>query len=109
MRSLVLLKNADNFLPLTADRLPLGSLTLVGPFAADASEIFGDYSPTPDAHYTISVAKGLSALVRRSEHMRVVGGCRDGPRCREYEHEAVIEAVEREKTLVVAALGITIE
>ena len=105
MRSLVLLKNTDYFLPLASSRLPLASLTIVGPFVSDTSNIYGDYSPTSNSHFTITVTKGLRALVRESQHMRVVDGCRGGPRCRDYDRDAIMNAVEHEKTLIVAALG----
>lgn len=37
MRSFVLLKNADSFLPLKPSQLPLASVTLVGPFAVEVT------------------------------------------------------------------------
>lgn len=106
MRSFVLLKNTDSFLPLKSAQLPLRSATLVGPFAVEATNLFGDYSPTPDVLYTTTVEDGLLALVDGDrERLHVSIGCYDGPTCNKYERQELLAAVRKERTLIVAALG----
>ena len=105
MRSLVLLKNADDFLPLDPSRLPLASLTLVGPFATEVENLYGDYAPSRDPQYTVTVAKGLERLLPAGSQMNVALGCQDGPVCKQYDSASVLAAVENEKTLIVVALG----
>ncbi len=101
----MLLKNYYSFLPIQSERLPLPSLTIIGPFGDETEQIYGDYSPTPDPDWTISVAQGLSQLVN-GQHMKVVKGCSDGPPCLQYERDAVIAAAQKEPNLLVLALGI---
>ena len=106
MRSLVLLKNAGEYLPLKPVQLPLASVTLVGPFAVESANLFGDYSPTPDVLYTVTLETGLLALVDGDRAaMQLALGCFDGPVCGQYERDEMLAAVRKETTLIVAALG----
>lgn len=100
MRSLVLLKNAEHFLPL---KEALASVTLVGPFVTEQENIYGDYAPTRDPRYTITLELGLAPLAH--SRPRVAAGCLDGPVCKQYDSASVLTAIKAEKALIVVALG----
>jgi beta-glucosidase len=89
LKSFVLLKNTNNFLPLPEGTV-FGKLAIVGPMADNIPGIFGNYAPDPDPRYVVTPLQGLSAL---GETVAFAEGCRNSnPRCDEYNSTSVIEA-----------------
>ena len=70
-KSLVLLENKNNTLPLSPKKK--WNIAVVGPFADCQACYYGKYSPHKDASVTTTVAKGLEAGGRNT--VTVAGGC----------------------------------
>lgn len=73
---------------------------VVGPYANEYEEIYGDYSPLVSRQFTTTVAEGLAKLAVKVEN---VSGC-DDVKCEKYAADDVIKAVDG-ADLVVVALG----
>lgn len=73
---------------------------VVGPYAQEANEIYGDYSPSVSPQFTTTVAQGL---VKLSSTVIAASGC-NGVKCTSYSREGITEAVQG-ADLVVVALG----
>jgi beta-glucosidase len=69
-QSLVLLKNADNFLPLSKD---LKRIAVIGPNADDELVLRGNYYGTPSS--AVSVLAGIRSLVSLAAEVRMARGC----------------------------------
>lgn len=72
----------------------------MGPFADEAVEIYGSYSPKVIRNLTTTVANGLARL---ADSIAVASGCKKLS-CKEYEAGEVVEAVDG-ADLVVVTLG----
>ena len=71
-KSAVLLKNADGALPL--DPAKLRKVALIGPYADDAAEMLGAWSPRGRPASVVTLAAGLKAALPAAEVV-VVKGC----------------------------------
>ncbi len=71
-RSIVLLKNRGNILPLDKD---IGSIAIVGPLAADKDAPIGNWRAEGDAHSAISLVEGIDAAVGKSVELYYAKGC----------------------------------
>ncbi len=69
-QSLVLLKNSDNFLPLTKD---LKRIAVIGPNADDALVLRGNYYGTPSD--SITVLEGIRGVVSNATDVQYARGC----------------------------------
>ncbi|MDY6874118.1 MAG: glycoside hydrolase family 3 C-terminal domain-containing protein [Chloroflexota bacterium] len=69
-QSLVLLKNADHFLPLSKN---LGRIAVIGPNADDELVLRGNYSGTPSS--AVSVLAGIRSLLSPAAEVLAARGC----------------------------------
>jgi len=98
LKSFVLLKNKDNFLPLPAG-MKFNRLAIVGPFATNVGAFFGNYAPDPDPRYVVTPLEGLSAL---GETVSFAEGCAlSNTRCPNYNSTSVVEAVSGADFIIV--------
>jgi beta-glucosidase len=97
MKTFVLLKNDESLLPL---QKVYNKLAVVGPFAQDYEQIYGEYSPEVSREFTTTVAEGLAKLAVKVE---AASGCNSVP-CDKYSAGEVEKAVDG-ADLVVVALG----
>ncbi|XP_066494787.1 uncharacterized protein [Tiliqua scincoides] len=103
IRTFVLLKNDRKTLPLRAASGK--SFAVVGPFADNASLLFGDYAPIPDPQYTYTPRRGLETI----SVVRYGAGCAY-PRCDRYSPGEVKTAVQGADVVVVClGTGIDLE
>lgn len=58
LKSMVLLKNSNNILPLAQNR----KIALVGPFVNDKSEMFSMWSPTGDEESVVTILDGIKKI-----------------------------------------------
>ncbi len=70
-RSIVLLKNEGNLLPL---RKSGQRIALIGPFGADRKNLFGPWSIFGDESHAVDLAQGLRAALRDPSQLTVVRG-----------------------------------
>ncbi|XP_025097185.1 probable beta-D-xylosidase 2 [Pomacea canaliculata] len=87
VKSLVLLKNQNGFLPL---KQRFNRIAVVGPMSNSPAVLYGDYSPTIDEDLTVTPFGGLLQL---SDVTVSEDGCTD-PRCTIYEPANVIDVVK---------------
>ena len=73
---------------------------VVGPYANEAEEIYGDYSPLVSRQFVTTVAEGLVKLAVKVDS---ASGC-DDVKCGSYSADVVTKAVDG-ADLVVVALG----
>ncbi|XP_067675775.1 uncharacterized protein [Haliotis asinina] len=97
MKTFVLLKNVNNFLPLEKK---YDSIGVVGPIANDKVNIFGDYSADSDPRFTMTALDGIKHL---SANVQYGAGC-SNTSCTNYNSSAVQDAVSA-KDLVFVCLG----
>ncbi|XP_067676794.1 uncharacterized protein [Haliotis asinina] len=97
MKTYVLLKNVNNFLPLTKK---YNSIGVVGPIANDKVNIFGDYSADSDPRFTMTALDGIKHL---SPNVQYGAGC-SNTSCTNYNSSSVQDAVSG-KDLVFVCLG----
>ena len=76
-------------------------LQIVGPFANDSSQLFGDYSPDVTRKFTVTPFEGLRIIGSISTYGL---GCTDGSACNNYNSSDIISAVSH-ADLVIACLG----
>ena len=69
---IVLLKNADNLLPL---RKHLKSIAVIGPNASNSSNLFGDYAPKVVLQKVETILDGIKTHVSPATHVSYVKGC----------------------------------
>ncbi|XP_067676793.1 uncharacterized protein [Haliotis asinina] len=96
-KTFVLLKNVNNFLPLTTK---YNSIGVVGPIANDKVNIYGDYPPDTDPRFTMTALDGIKQL---SSNVQYGAGC-SNTSCTNYNSTAVQDAVSG-KDLVFVCLG----
>ncbi|BFZ18920.1 hypothetical protein BsWGS_21959 [Bradybaena similaris] len=99
IKTFVLLKNTNNFLPLNPAAFT--DVTIVGPMADNAHQLFGDYSPNQDRSFTKTPLQGLQELF---PNIRTGKACADGTPCTSYSALVIMDAVAA-ADLVFVALG----
>ncbi|XP_048236733.1 beta-xylosidase/alpha-L-arabinofuranosidase 2-like [Haliotis rufescens] len=87
MKSFVLLKNENNYLPLKAK---LNTIAVVGPMSDNKNDIRGDYASYTDHNFVDSALDGLKNL---ANHVNYKSGCGDGVTCNQLKNNDVISAV----------------
>nr|KAG5706790.1 hypothetical protein BaRGS_004125 [Batillaria attramentaria] len=95
MKSFVLLKN-KGVLPL--QRNHYANVALVGPFADDTKNLYGDYSPITSSHYKTNVEDGIKQI---ATHVHKARGCND-PTCTHYDSASVISQLNNVDLIFVA-------
>nr|KAG5706793.1 hypothetical protein BaRGS_004128 [Batillaria attramentaria] len=95
MKSFVLLKN-KGVLPL--QRNHYANVALVGPFADDTNNLYGDYSPRTSSHYKTNVEDGIKQI---ATHVHKARGCND-PTCTHYDSASVISQLNNVDLIFVA-------
>ncbi len=96
-KSMVLLKNEDNILPLSKD---CGKLALIGP--AIKSQQFGDYTCTPEEDQAVTIYAGIAEKVGK-QNLLYAAGCDFVDK----SEEGIAEAVEvaKQADIVILAVG----
>ncbi|PAA52332.1 hypothetical protein BOX15_Mlig015495g2, partial [Macrostomum lignano] len=97
--SFVLLKNADDFLPLSVGRLNGKRVGLIGPFADNMTLMYGSYAADPMPQYQVPLRSGLA---RVGAVVTVWRYCLDGVLCRRRNESALLEAARMSDLLLVA-------
>jgi beta-glucosidase len=103
-KSIVLLKNADNVLPLRDD---VDSIAVIGPNADDVAALLGNYHGTPSK--AVTPLQGISANVALQTKVRYHQGCSITGDDTEGFAEAVALAREADVTIAVVGLSQQIE
>ncbi|CAL1527276.1 unnamed protein product [Lymnaea stagnalis] len=88
MKSFVLLKNRNSFLPLNPGSYH--NVAIVGPMADNARQLFGDYSAVTDPSFVKTPLQGLRELFPSAKYENV---CEDGNHCTKYRQDLVTRAV----------------
>ncbi|ESO84866.1 hypothetical protein LOTGIDRAFT_236077, partial [Lottia gigantea] len=101
MKSYVLLKNKDHFLPLNKKH-KYNTIAIVGPQGDNINDQSGGYSPRVMAKYATSIKDGLAQLGHTTH---TVNGCKDGTPCTKYDSHAILNAVQHAE-IVFVALGL---
>ncbi|KAI8783286.1 beta-D-xylosidase 2 isoform X1 [Biomphalaria glabrata] len=105
MKSFVLLKNRNNFLPLKPGTFK--NVAVIGPMADNVGQIFGDYSPTILPSYVKTPLQGIREIFPDGQNLPV---CLDGNRCQSYNATAVAASVYKaDLVFVVLGTGTDIE
>ncbi|KAK7108023.1 uncharacterized protein [Littorina saxatilis] len=91
MKSFVLLKNKDGFLPIKSY---FNQVAVVGPFANDQEALYNNYAPTMNESLTVTPVEGLGKL---ASMVTWANGCVENPfgplPCDDYNATAIKEAV----------------
>ncbi|XP_056413136.1 uncharacterized protein LOC130356112 isoform X2 [Hyla sarda] len=90
IKSFVLLKNLGNTLPMDLQGIKGKKFGIIGPFADNASELFGDYEPHPDPQYISTPRDGIAKL---PVEVRFAPGCSDA-QCKTYSSEEITTLVK---------------
>ncbi|XP_064594471.1 uncharacterized protein LOC135461355 [Liolophura sinensis] len=98
LKSFVLLKNADNFLPMKKGQY--ANIGVVGPMANNVGQQFGDYSPDENPQYTTTPLDGLKQL---GGAVTFAAGC-ETTKCTSYNSSDVKNTVTG-KDIVFVVLG----
>ena len=72
VQSLVLLKNEGNLLPISK---PVERVALIGPVAADQSEVLGSWKYAGIKNRTVSIEQGLRDILPDRVHLQTERGC----------------------------------
>lgn len=72
MRSIVLLKNEDELLPLSKDA---GTIAVIGPLADDKAEMNGTWSFFGEAQHTVSFLEGIQTALGDASKVLYAKGC----------------------------------
>ncbi|PVD27982.1 hypothetical protein C0Q70_10558 [Pomacea canaliculata] len=88
VKSLVLLKNQNGFLPL---KQRFNQIAVVGPMSNSPAVLYGDYSPTINETLTVTPLNSLGQL---SDVVYSADGC-SNPRCTTYDSDSVFAAVSK--------------
>ncbi|KAK6178743.1 hypothetical protein SNE40_011257 [Patella caerulea] len=100
MKSFVLLKNDNNFLPL--QRTLYSRMSVIGPMADNPNGQNGNYAPTLDEKFTTTPLQGLRPLAR---NVLYANGCLDDNRCTRYDNNSIKQAVAN-TDIVFVCLGL---
>lgn len=106
IKSFVLLKNLGDTLPMDLQSIKGKKFGIIGPFADNAHELFGDYEPHPDPQFISTPRDGITKL---PVEVSFAAGCSDAL-CKTYSSEeikALVKAVDI--TIVCLGTGITVE
>jgi len=101
-KSIVLLKNENDLLPLRKD---LESVAVIGPLADDRESPLGLWSKQGNPEDVITVVEAVKAAVSPGTELRVFQGCEIGTKATEGFEEAVSVAGESEVALLVLGEG----
>uniref|UniRef100_A0A2C9LMB7 Fibronectin type III-like domain-containing protein n=1 Tax=Biomphalaria glabrata TaxID=6526 RepID=A0A2C9LMB7_BIOGL len=105
MKSFVLLKNRNNFLPLQQGTF--NKVAILGPMANNSRQLFGDYSANTDPSFVKNPLEGLKEIFPNAVYENV---CEDGNKCKQYRPDLVIQAVANvDLVLVVLGTGTDVE
>ncbi|XP_013395228.1 probable beta-D-xylosidase 7 [Lingula anatina] len=88
VKSFVLLKNTDKFLPF---QRTFESIAVIGPMANNTDQLFGDYSGNIDTSVALNP---LQALRTKALYTKFTAGCKDTG-CEEYNNETILETVSK--------------
>ncbi|KAM9320137.1 uncharacterized protein PAF06_004614 [Gastrophryne carolinensis] len=106
VKSFVLLKNLRNTLPLDLEHFTGKKFGVIGPFANNSGELFGDYEPHPDPRYITTPREGIAAL---PVQVSFAAGC-DNARCTKYSPAEIKDLVRSvDVTVVCLGTGATVE
>ncbi|XP_055955005.1 uncharacterized protein LOC130010499 [Patella vulgata] len=100
MKTMVLLKNLNNFLPTRVGIFH--KIAIVGPAANDPHVQTGGYSPAVDPRYTTTPLMNLSRLGNTVQYSN---GCNGNTTCIDYDQAGIIKAVQG-VDLVIVCLGL---
>ncbi|XP_050390815.2 beta-xylosidase [Patella vulgata] len=101
MKSFVLLKNDNSFLPLDKNH-KYDTIAIVGPHGDNIHDQSGGYSPNVMGKYSSSIKDGLSALAKT---VNTVNGCKDDTHCNQYDQGGIQNAVKN-ADVVFVCLGL---
>ncbi|KAK6171512.1 hypothetical protein SNE40_019687 [Patella caerulea] len=101
MKTFVLLKNENNFLPLKFGT-QFQKIAIVGPLANNSKVQTGNYSPPVDPRYATTPLINLSRL---GNSVQYNPGCIGSTRCQTYDHEGLKQAVNG-VDFVIVCLGL---
>ncbi|XP_046584394.1 probable beta-D-xylosidase 2 isoform X1 [Haliotis rubra] len=99
MKTFVLLKNQNNFLPIKANQYKQAAV--VGPFTYQGRGVFGSYAPNTEDRYISTVLDGLKGV---APTVKSAEGCTDSV-CRTYQANMVKSAVQGAE-IVFVCLGL---
>ncbi|KAK6187473.1 hypothetical protein SNE40_005493 [Patella caerulea] len=105
MKSFVLLKNDNHFLPLNSQygtKGKFGTIAIVGPQGDNIHDQSGGYSPNVMEKYATSVKDGLKDL---GNTVHTVNGCQDSNHCTKYDKNGILNAVQH-ADVVFVCLGL---
>ncbi|XP_068125171.1 uncharacterized protein [Hyperolius riggenbachi] len=106
VKSFVLLKNLKNTLPLDLEGIKGKTVGVIGPFANDPKELFGDYEPYPSPQYVLTPRDGIAELPLQ---VRFTAGCSDA-HCEIYSSADIKELVQSvDITIVCLGTGASVE
>ncbi|XP_072276006.1 uncharacterized protein [Pyxicephalus adspersus] len=106
IKSFVLLKNIKNTLPLDFRGIKGKKFGVIGPFANNSKELFGDYEPYPDPKYIVTPRDGIAEL---PVDISFAAGCEDA-KCETYSSDEIKELVQSvDLTIVCLGTGVTVE
>ncbi|MBC2478537.1 glycoside hydrolase family 3 C-terminal domain-containing protein, partial [Clostridium beijerinckii] len=99
-RSIVLLKNENNALPLKKD---LKKIAVVGPLAENAAEMLGTWSHTGNPSDVVTIISGIKAAVSTETEILYAEGCKiTGEECIDFEGAV---RVAKESDVIIAVVG----
>ncbi|XP_053313159.1 uncharacterized protein LOC128474786 [Spea bombifrons] len=106
VKSLVLLKNHLEILPLDLENIRGKKIAVIGPFADDPQGLFGDYEPHPYPQYIFTPRGGLEML---PVNVSFAAGCNDA-QCKKYSPDEIMALVQSaDITIVCLGTGVAVE
>ncbi|XP_073418876.1 uncharacterized protein [Dendrobates tinctorius] len=106
IKSFILLKNIGDTLPMDLQTIKGKKFGVIGPFADNAHELFGDYEPHPDPQYISTPRDGIAQLPMK---VSFAAGCSDA-KCKTYSSEEIKGLVETvDVTIVCLGTGTSVE
>ncbi|CAH2221934.1 probable beta-D-xylosidase 5 [Pelobates cultripes] len=106
IKSFVLLKNIRDTLPLDLESIRGKRIGVIGPFADNPQELFGDYEPHPDPQYITTPKEGLAMLPVK---IFFAAGCINA-QCEKYNPNEIKEVVQSvDITIVCLGTGVSVE
>ncbi|CAH8585035.1 unnamed protein product [Schistosoma turkestanicum] len=106
-KSMVLLKNSEEFLPLKTNLDPnqhlVKHVAILGPFSKNISELIGSYNTRIDPAKTVPLDKALEEI---SDNVTASDICIDGGKCTVYDDSAIQEILSQpDIDLVIITVG----
>ncbi|XP_059161838.1 xylan 1,4-beta-xylosidase-like isoform X2 [Physella acuta] len=99
IKSLVLLKNNNNILPLKKEKY--NNVAILGPMSDNVQQQFGDYAPFTDHSFIKTPLQGIREIFPNAKYSKV---CMDGTRCTSYKKD-LIPLIVNNSDLIIFALG----